>query len=119
MSKETSQNPILKTKAVAIKQDGPSTTPKIAAKGKGYNAEKILNIAFAEGVKVRKDSELTEILEQFDVNSPIPLEALHTVSLILEKVYEYETHQNNRNLLDQDDVEISNNEQDKRIIDGN
>jgi type III secretion system FlhB-like substrate exporter len=82
-----------KTKAVAVKQTENSNTPRITAKGKGYNAEKILDIAFTEGVKVRQDSELTDILEQFEINSPIPLEALHTVSLILEKVYAYEKKQ--------------------------
>jgi len=80
-------------KAVAIKgaegslgEDGQSQ-PKIIAKGSGALAEKILDIAFAEGVKVRQDKDLTEILDAFDVESPIPLEALHTVSLILERVY--------------------------------
>ena len=80
-------------KAVAIKgadsalgENGQSQ-PKIIAKGSGVLAEKILDIAFAEGVKVRQDKDLTEILDAFDVESPIPLEALHAVSLILERVY--------------------------------
>ena len=80
-------------KAVAIKgatPDGESDSqsqPKIIAKGTGILAEKILDIAFAEGVKVRQDKDLTEILDAFDVESPVPLEALHAVSLILERVY--------------------------------
>ncbi|WP_308909753.1 EscU/YscU/HrcU family type III secretion system export apparatus switch protein [Pseudokordiimonas caeni] len=77
------------TKAVAIDGERASGgTPKIVAKGKGFNAERILDIAFAEGVKVRQDSELTDILEQFEVESPVPLEALHAVSLILDRVYQ-------------------------------
>lgn len=76
------------TKAIAIKGgDGNTSAPKIIAKGEGLLAEKLLDIAFAEGVKVRKDKDLTELLSAFDVESPIPLEALHTVSLILERVY--------------------------------
>ncbi len=81
------------TKAVAIKGangtlgEDDQTQPKIIAKGSGALAEKILDIAFAEGVKVRQDKDLTEILDAFDVESPIPLEALHAVSLILERVY--------------------------------
>jgi len=80
-------------KAVAIKGanpdhgEGGQSAPKIVAKGSGALAEKILDIAFAEGVKVRQDKDLTELLDAFDVESPIPLEALHTVSLILERVY--------------------------------
>ena len=81
------------TKAVAIKgtEGAPEThagvTPQIIAKGSGELAEKILDTAFANGVKVRQDKDLTELLDAFDVDSPIPLEALHTVSLILERVY--------------------------------
>lgn len=78
------------TKAVAIKGADPSSdsaTPKIIAKGTGNLAERILDIAFAEGVKVRQDKDLTELLDAFDVDSPVPLEALHAVSLILERVY--------------------------------
>jgi len=78
--------PLPDTKAVAI-TDGGDNKPVISAKGYGWRAEKILNMAFAEGVKVRQDSELLEILDAFDVESPIPLEALHAVARILERVY--------------------------------
>jgi flagellar biosynthesis protein len=84
------QSDLQTQKAVAVKKRTDDAAPKITAKGRGFNAEKILDIAFAEGVKVRQDSELTEMLEALDVESPIPLEALHTVSLILERVYESE-----------------------------
>jgi flagellar biosynthesis protein len=95
MAKSSDHTPLINRKAVAVKQTDPERSPQITAKGKGFNAEKILDIAFAEGVKVRQDSELTDILEQFEINSPIPLEALHTVSLILEKVYSYEKRDEN------------------------
>lgn len=77
------------SKAVAIENDR-SDGPVIVAKGDGFNAEKILEIAFAEGVKVRQDKSLVEMLDAYDVESPIPLEALHAVSLILERVYQEE-----------------------------
>lgn len=74
-------------KAVAVKQINPDATPRLTAKGEGHLAERILDIAFAEGVKVRQDKDLTELLSSFDVESPVPLEALQAVSLILERVY--------------------------------
>lgn len=80
-------------KAVAIRaaqqahETDVATPPKIVAKGEGAIAERILDIAFAEGVKVRQDKDLTELLDAFDVDSPVPLEALHAVSLVLERVY--------------------------------
>lgn len=76
-----------KTKAVAIGTKDGASDPVITATGSGYVAEKILDIAFSEGVKVRKDKGLTDILSAFDVESPVPLEALGAVSVILDYVY--------------------------------
>lgn len=80
------------TKAIAIKGGGDAAgqgdaPPTIIAKGTGDLAERLLDIAFTKGIKVRQDKDLTELLDAFDVESPIPLEALHAVSLILERVY--------------------------------
>lgn len=84
-TEDKNQNP---TKTIAIKGGAEGAAPpKITAKGEGLLAEKLLDIAFAEGVKVRRDKDLIELLDAFEVESPIPLEALHTVSLILERVY--------------------------------
>ena len=77
------------SKAVAVSDEGTGA-PVIIAKGHGFNAEKILDIAFTHGVKVRQDRGLTDLLDAFEVESPIPLEALHAVSLILERVYQEE-----------------------------
>ena len=75
--------------AIAIKGGGREQTelPRIVASGQGAIAEQILEIAFAEGVKVRTDADLTEILSAVDVDSEIPLEALATVAEILSYVY--------------------------------
>jgi flagellar biosynthesis protein len=75
------------TKAVAVKKSAGGDSPVLTAKGEGQLAEKLLDIAFAEGIKVRQDKDLTELLSAFDIESPVPLEALHAVSLILERVY--------------------------------
>lgn len=74
------------SRAVAIKKV-LERKARISASGRGRIAEKILEMAFASGVKVRQDAELTEILAKFDVGSPIPLEALDVVSEILRYVY--------------------------------
>ncbi|MCJ9429027.1 EscU/YscU/HrcU family type III secretion system export apparatus switch protein [Kordiimonas marina] len=84
---DTNDIPTPTTKAVAVKRGADSDTPRITAKGHGYVAEKILDIAFAEGVKVRQDKDLTDLLDAFEVESPVPLEALQAVSMILERVY--------------------------------
>lgn len=76
------------TKAVALAYDKTTdTAPRIVATGKGAIAEQILNLAFANGVKVRKDADLMEILEHLEVDSVIPLEAFAAVAEILAYVY--------------------------------
>ena len=57
------------------------------ATGRGYVAEQILNIAFANGVKVRQDADLAQILAAVDVDCPIPTEAFASVAEILSYVY--------------------------------
>lgn len=75
-------------KAVAVRNEPESARPpRLVAKGRGALAEQILEIAFAQGVKVREDAELADILEAVDVDSEIPLEAFAAVAEILAYVY--------------------------------
>lgn len=80
-------NDVPKTKAVAVKKTSDSSGATITAKGSGHLAERILDVAFSKGVKVRSDEDLTNLLEQLDIDSPIPLEALSAISQILDYVY--------------------------------
>ena len=95
------------TKAVAVERRGAADLPHITAKGHGYVAEKILDIAFSDGVKVRQDKDLVNLLDAFEVESPVPLEALHAVSLILERVYAA-----NRQMADRSDTQTDTPETD-------
>ncbi len=74
--------------AVALKYDrGNDPAPRITASGKGAIAEQIVQLAFANGVKVRQDAPLVEILSMIEVDSLIPLEAYAAVAEILSYVY--------------------------------
>ena len=61
--------------------------PVIAAAGRGKIAEKILQLAFEHGVKVREDKALAEILATVELDSPIPSEAFMAVAEIMSYVY--------------------------------
>lgn len=75
-------------KAVAIEYDREyDDAPRVTASGKGAIAEQILQIAFAQGIKVREDADLVEVLSKIEIDSPIPLEAFATVAEILAYVY--------------------------------
>lgn len=78
-----------RTVAVALRFD-PETgkTPTVAASGYGHVAERILDLAFAAGVKVRRDADLAEILAAVDLDMEIPPEAFAAVAEILSYIYE-------------------------------
>jgi flagellar biosynthesis protein len=79
-------------KAVALEFDQHARdVPKVTASGKGFVAEQILNIAFENGVKVREDADLVEILSTLEVGDEIPIIAFATVAEILSHVYRWET----------------------------
>lgn len=78
--------------AVALHYDGHEAPPKVVASGRGAVAEQILALAFANGVRVREDANLAEILAAVDVDTEIPLEAFAAVAEILAYVYRANGH---------------------------
>ena len=81
--------PIPKRKtAVSLKeQENKRRAPLITAAGRGTMAEKILELAFENGIKVREDSDLADMLAKIEIDSPIPSEAFLAVAEILSYVY--------------------------------
>ncbi|NKB56803.1 MAG: flagellar protein FhlB [Alphaproteobacteria bacterium] len=65
----------------------PESVPRVLATGRGEFAETILDIAFRNGIKVREDTDLAEILATVDLDSEIPIEAFVAVAEILRYVY--------------------------------
>jgi flagellar biosynthesis protein len=81
--------PTAEAVAVALSHDRPTNpTPKVVAGGRGRVAEQILQVAFANGVKVREDADLAQLLSAIDVDDEIPLEAFAAVAEILVYVYQ-------------------------------
>lgn len=76
--------------AIALRADEsqPEALPEIVATGRGHLAREILDIAYANGIMVREDCALAEILAQLELDTPIPSEAVVAVAEILAKVYE-------------------------------
>jgi len=73
--------------AVQYSPIGAFSAPTVVASGRGWVAEKILEIAFAHGIKVREDADLAEILAAVDLDNDIPVEAFVAVAEILRYVY--------------------------------
>jgi flagellar biosynthesis protein len=74
--------------AVALHYDRKEDkVPRVVASGRGALAERILELAFAHGIKVREDADLAEILAAVEVGQQIPLAAFAAVAEILFYIY--------------------------------
>ena len=75
-------------KAVALKyKPGQDYAPKVTAKGTGLVAEKIIDIARKQGIPVKDDPDLVEVLSRLDLDEEIPPELYVIVAELLAFVY--------------------------------
>jgi flagellar biosynthesis protein len=75
-------------KAVALKyKPGQDDAPKVTAKGTGLVAEKIIGIARKQGIPVKDDPDLVEVLSRLDIDEEIPPELYVIVAELLAFVY--------------------------------
>lgn len=72
--------------ALSTGEDG-DLLPRITAAGRGKLAEQILQLAFENGINVREDSALADMLAKIELDSPVPSEAFLAVAEILSYVY--------------------------------
>ena len=87
--RSAADRPIAKAIALNYAAGDPST-PAVAASGRGAFAERILELAFEHGVKVREDADLVEILQKLEIGDAIPAIAFAAVAEILLHVYRWE-----------------------------
>ena len=71
-----------KDQAVALKYDKSDGAPKVIAKGNGYLAERILDIAQDEDIPVYEDEQLVTNLAKLDLGESIPPELFEIVAHI-------------------------------------
>jgi flagellar biosynthesis protein len=75
-------------KAVALRyQADKDSAPKVIAKGAGFVADKIIELARQNGVHVQEDHDLVEILSKLNVDSDIPENLYRAVAEVLAYVY--------------------------------
>lgn len=61
--------------------------PKVVAKGSGYLADKILELARLHNIPIREDRNLVQILSRLDLEQEIPAEVYRAVAEILAFIY--------------------------------
>lgn len=75
-------------KAVALKYDSAhDAAPTLAAKGKGWLAEKIVAIAKEHNIPIHQDADLVAVLEKVELEQEIPLEVYAVVAEIFAYLY--------------------------------
>jgi flagellar biosynthesis protein len=74
--------------AVALTYDkDKDAAPRLTAKGKGFIAQQIIDLAREHDIEIRQDADLVNILSKIDLNTPIPVEAYAAVAEILAYIY--------------------------------
>tara|TARA_R110000787_G_scaffold144264_2_gene258185 strand:- start:11454 stop:11807 length:354 start_codon:yes stop_codon:yes gene_type:complete len=74
--------------AVAVRHDGDvAEAPTVIASGRNALAEQILNLAFANGIPVREDADLAEILAAIEIEAELPVECWAAIAEVLAFVY--------------------------------
>jgi flagellar biosynthesis protein len=75
-------------KALSLEyKEGKQRAPKITAKGRGRIADEIIRIAGENGIPIREDRDLLEILYPLEVESEIPPELYGVVAELLAYIY--------------------------------
>ena len=69
--------------AVALSYEEGDKAPKILAAGKGYVAEKIIEVAREEDIPVHKDEKLAGTLSKLEIGDYIPKDLYGVVAEIL------------------------------------
>jgi flagellar biosynthesis protein len=75
-------------KAVALQyKEHEDSAPRVVAKGRGLVAEKIREIAESNGIPIRRDDDLVELLAQIEIDREVPPELYAAIAEILSWIY--------------------------------
>lgn len=69
--------------AVALSYDQEEEVPRIVASGKGYLADKILEVAKESNVPIHTDEKLTNTLSKLELGDYIPKELYEVVAEVM------------------------------------
>jgi flagellar biosynthesis protein len=72
------------------------SAPRVVAKGRGYLADKILELAREHNVPIRQDRNLLQVLSRLDLNEEIPPEIYKAVAEVLAFIYRLNNRQSVR-----------------------
>jgi flagellar biosynthesis protein len=75
-------------KAAALKYDQQKDhAPKLTAEGRGETAKTIIKIAEENGIPIKKDEDLINMLSEIELNQEIPVELYKAVAEVFRFIY--------------------------------
>ena len=78
----------MKEKAVALKYDKTKNqAPLVAAKGEGKTAQKIIQIAKENGIPLKKDEDLIELLSKVELDKEVPPQMYKAIAEVFSFIY--------------------------------
>ena len=78
----------MSNKAVALKYDhSKSQAPLVTAKGQGNVAQKIIKLAEANDIPIKKDEDLIELLSNVELDHEVPQEMYKAVAEVFSFIY--------------------------------
>lgn len=84
-------------KAVALKYEKEKDrTPRVAAKGRGEVARRILEIAKEHNIPIREDADLVEVLSKLDLEEEIPPHLYRVIAEVLSFIYRINAGNNSK-----------------------
>lgn len=86
-----------KKQAVALQYTEDNIAPKIIAKGKGFVAENIINIAKQNSVPIYQNKTLTTMLIALELDCEIPPALYSAVAEVLAYVYRMDKQKSGKN----------------------
>lgn len=81
------KDPSMKKAAALSYEHDVDPVPRLVAKGQGHMADKILEVAKANGIVIREDPDLVELLCKLEVNQFIPEKLFSAVAEVMAYVY--------------------------------
>ncbi|MDI9571145.1 MAG: EscU/YscU/HrcU family type III secretion system export apparatus switch protein [Pseudomonadota bacterium] len=88
MPKDNTQRPPSPPLAAALRYDAKKDrAPRMIAKGRGFIAEKIIELARKNDIPIKADPHLAQILYRLELDEEIPNELYRAIAEILAFVY--------------------------------
>lgn len=86
-------------KAVALKYEKEKDrAPRVAAKGRGDVAKRIMEIAKEHNIPIREDADLVEVLSKLDLEEEIPPHLYRVIAEVLSFIYRINSGNSHSNL---------------------